>query len=83
MCYKYDNFYVITLFISCKSILDANAARIAANTVPIVLYEMGCPYAVSWIGIPYRYLNIAVRSSLGIILYKKIKEHGLISALVK
>ena len=73
----------MTLFISWSNTFEAKAARIAAKTVPIVIYDTGCAYTVIWIGIPYRYLNIAVRSSFGIILCEKEKEGNFISAIVR
>ena len=67
-------------FITSRQI---EAARIAAKTVPIVIYDTGWAYTVIWIGIPYRYLNIAVRSSFGIILCENTNEGSFIYAIVK
>ena len=61
--------HVIALFISFNNILEAKAAKMPIKTVPIVPYEIGCPYAVILIGMVYRYFNIATLSFFGIMLY--------------
>ena len=63
--------YVIALFISFNNVFDEKAAIIPINTVPIVEYEIGCPYAVIFIGIVDKYFNIPRRSSFGIMLCKE------------